>query len=135
MLISADDYYGPHMMQIVVDHMDHIPPLGGFVICYQLPDTVSDFGSVNRGVCHVLDNKLVSIQEHLSISRKEDGVLSDKNGIALPEDTLVTMLSYCLQKDFFDAAEPLFQAFLDAKPGPSDEFFLPTVIDDMMRHR
>lgn len=135
-VISADDYYGPGMMNLITDNMNHIPDHGGFIVCYCLKNTLSDFWWVNRGACQIEDGKLVSIQEHLKITRNPiDHILRDQDGIVLDENTPVTMLSYCFQKDFLDTATQMFQQFLDNKPGLTDEFFLPVVVDYMMKQQ
>lgn len=134
-VISADDYYGPHMMQLIADNIDRIPPKWWFIICYPLGNTLSDFWYVNRGVCQTQGDKLVWIQEHLKISKHTDGQLRDQDGFVLSPDTPVTMLSYCFQKDFLQTSEYLFKEFLDRHPWPTDEFFLPSVVDYMMKHQ
>jgi UTP-glucose-1-phosphate uridylyltransferase len=132
-LISADDYYWPHMMKLIAQNMSNMPSNGWFIVCYHLENTLSDFGTVNRGICQESDSKLISIQEHLKISKQADWSIIDQDGIVLAPQSLVTMLSYCFQPSLLHTAQKLFQQFLDNNPWPTDEFFLPSIVDYMMR--
>ena len=132
-VVSADDYYGPHMMQLIADNINTMPKNGGYIDCYHLGNTLSKYGWVNRWVCTIQDNILVSIQEHLKITQHADGSIQDQDGVWLYTDTLVNMLSYCFQWWFYQIVKQEFQKFLDSKPWLTDEFFITKVVEHMIK--
>ena len=108
------------------------------MVGYPLLNTLSDHGHVNRGICKVdADGLLTNVEEFVNISRDADGKLHG-NGIngtrrVIPEDALVSMNFWVFGPDFFIQLEKSFVAFLE-KSGTEmkSEFFIPTVVDDLI---
>lgn len=91
-VINADDFYGPESFQSMVNALDAVSKSKSCMIGYVLENTLSPYGSVNRGVCSLSDDAyLKSVEEHHNIKRGEDGVLVCKEGDFLDPKTIVSM--------------------------------------------
>ena len=105
--------------------------MAGFI----LDNTLSDNGTVTRGVCNVDDDEmLVKIVETSGIARDADGVVKDENGNVIPEGTHVSMNMWGLTPEFLDVLDKGFGEFLaNVEPGNiKAEYLLPTIIGDML---
>ena len=122
MVINADDFYGQTSFQKIHNHL----ALGGgtCMVGYKLGNTLTENGTVSRGVCDVRNGKLISVTEHTAL---------DKNS-GIPLDTTVSMNMWGFKKDIFDELESGFETFLKAHGNEQkSEFFLPFVVDDMIK--
>ena len=122
-VINADDYYGKNSLKIIADHLkeNDTPCMVGF----PLGNTLTENGTVSRGVCETQDGYLKKVTEHTSI---------DKNS-GIPLDTVVSMNLWGLQTDIFDALEVGFDYFLNNLSNPQkDEYFLPFLIDSLINN-
>lgn len=92
-VINADDYYGIESFQQMHDALHSCSATDRCcMVSYVLKNTLSDFGTVNRGVCVVdATGMLVDVQEHYAISRLENGNGSDRDGQELAADSPVSM--------------------------------------------
>ncbi len=123
-VINADDYYGPASFRLVHDQLmtEHPEALVGFA----LGNTLTESGTVSRGVCTVEDGYLRGVVEHTAL---------DKNS-GIPLDTIVSMNLWGFGTDIFSALEADFCSFLSAMPDPmKSEFYLPAVVDRAIRER
>ncbi len=120
-VINADDYYGENSMKILADAL--LADVPACMVGFKLGNTLSENGTVSRGVCEVLDGYLTKVTEHTAL---------DKNsGIAL--DTLVSMNMWGLQPDIFAELESGFVDFLKNLDNPlKGEYFLPGLIDNLI---
>lgn len=137
-VINADDFYGKGAYVKVKEFFESSDDRSYVLIGYHLINTLSEHGTVNRGVCATdANNRLESIVETLKIGYddqkqivfpKEDGVGS------LEPDTIVSMNFWGFQPDYFDYCERMFVSFL-AEFGhtPKSEFFIPLLIEDMIK--
>ncbi len=120
-VINADDYYGENSMKIIADAL-----LGGTQACmvgFKLGNTLSENGTVSRGVCEVKDGYLSKVTEYTAL---------DKNS-GIPLDTLVSMNMWGLQPSIFDELEKGFVDFLKNLDNPlKGEYFLPGLVDSMI---
>jgi hypothetical protein len=132
-VINADDYYG---RDAFVKAYDFLTTRGNertyCIIGYELKNTLSDNGSVSRGVCDVdADHNLTDINERTSIFRGENGKITyeDANGLhEVSEVSLVSMNYLCFAPGFITICEEQFNDFLDKHMNePKAEFFIPTV--------
>ena len=99
--------------------------------------TLSDYGTVNRGVCG-LDPKgnLATITERINIAKKEGKIICD-DGLEPKElslDTRVSMNFWCFHPSFFSYTQKIFNEFLE-KHGKEvkSEFFIPIVADQFIK--
>ncbi|MDB5211560.1 MAG: nucleotidyltransferase [Sediminibacterium sp.] len=132
-VINADDYYGRDAFVKAYDFLTtQCNEKTYCIIGYELKNTLSDNGTVSRGVCEVnADNNLTDINERLGIVRGEDGKVTyeDGNGLhEVSEDSLVSMNYLCFAPGFIDVCEEQFLHFLDERKNePKAEFFIPIV--------
>ncbi len=137
-VINADDYYGREafyeMQQFLTgDRGDNEYGLMG----YQLGNTLSEHGSVSRGICEIDDRYYLRfIEEVTKISRKGDKIIRhDKNELGvLSDDTIVSMNMWGFSPVVFDQIEVGFSAFLDEKiDDPNAEYYIPVMVDRLIR--
>lgn len=137
-VINADDYYGQEAFMQMAEFLENeIRPDFNGLIGYRLGNTLSDHGSVSRGVCLVdADNFLVDINERTKISR-EEGVIqySDQgNNVELPADAMVSMNFWGFHHDLFRFFRKGFIDFIRyTNPGEKGEYFIPLVVDFLIK--
>ncbi|TVQ09660.1 MAG: nucleotidyltransferase [Bacteroidetes bacterium] len=139
-MINADDFYGKEAFLTMADFLKNKAPenLSHFAMCgYRLENTLSEHGTVSRGVCVTKDNLLQSIEEHTRISRKENGAISDTGGETekgLTSDTSVSMNFWGFTPAIFDHLESNLHAFLeDYAQDKKKELYIPLVVDELIR--
>jgi len=137
-VINADDFYGKNAFENAYDFLKNDCTENNYAIVgYDLLRTLSDYGTVNRGVC-TLDNlgNLVSITERINIAKKEGKIICD-DGLEpkeLPMDTRVSMNFWCFHPSFFSYTQKVFREFLqDHGQEPKSEFFIPIVADQFIK--
>jgi len=140
-VINADDYYGKEAYVKVHDYLvqDH-PQDGPMHICmagFRLGNTLSDNGSVTRGVCHIEDGKLVGVTETHNIFKTADGAETrndDGTAEALDTKSLVSMNMWGLTPEFMEILEKGFVEFLGGiKEGDiKKEYLLPELVDQLI---
>jgi NDP-sugar pyrophosphorylase family protein len=134
-VINADDFYGKDAFQKAYKFLtSEVNERVQCIIGYQLKKTLSDNGSVSRGVCEAdADNNLISIVERTSIYRNEQGKITyeDETGLhEVSEDSMVSMNFFGFSPAIFEIIEKQFQEFLDENINkPKAEFFIPLVGD------
>ncbi|MCQ2264847.1 MAG: nucleotidyltransferase [Bacteroidales bacterium] len=141
-VINADDFYGKNsfktMAQFLQQEQDTECPQFSMV-GYQLRNTLSEHGSVSRGVCQTDDqHNLLSITEMTKISRTENGIQNiDDNGITnLAENTVVSMNFWGFTPYFFDCLQDMFIDFLKKNnDNPKSEFQIPTVVNHFLQNK
>lgn len=131
-VINADDYYGRDAFVKAYQFLTtQCNPKTYCIIGYELKNTLSDNGSVSRGVCEVdADNNLTDINERTSIFRDENQKITYEDATGkheVSEDSLVSMNYLCFDPGFMDVCEKQFNEFLDKHMNePKSEFFIPT---------
>jgi len=116
-VINADDYYGKESFKIAHDWL--VNNEGMCMVGYKLGNTLTDNGTVARGVCVAENGILKQIEEHTAIDRNS----------GFPEDTLVSMNMWGLNKDIFPYLEKDFHDFLETRINePKSECLLPVTI-------
>ncbi|MGN6436695.1 MAG: nucleotidyltransferase family protein [Agriterribacter sp.] len=116
-VINADDFYGRDAFQKAYDFLtqeanDHTFGLVG----YELVKTLSDNGSVSRGVCKTdASNNLVEINERTKIYREGDKIVYEDDGkqVEVPFDSKVSMNFWCFTPYAFTISKELFESFLE----------------------
>ena len=137
-VINADDFYGQDGFAKAAAFIntrvaDNLYALIG----YNLKNTLSENGSVSRGVCSIDgDGNLVGINERTKIYKAGEEIVYEEEGTTtvLPADTKVIMNFYCFGTSFIPFAEQLFEQFLDEEMNvPKSEFFIPKTADEFMK--
>lgn len=91
-VINADDYYGVDAYRKIYQALQRLPEQGNAaMVGYLLKNTVSERGTVSRGVCRVEDGRLLGIKETLKIRLEPDGTIADEAEGVLPADAVVSM--------------------------------------------
>jgi hypothetical protein len=137
-VINADDFYGRDAFEKAAAFLQGPCDERTYsIIGYSLLKTLSDNGTVNRGVCEV-DGRghLTGIAERLNISMQDGRVVCDDNAEPreLSRDAQVSMNFWCFHPSYFEYARGLFAEFLDSRmQEPKSEFFIPIVADRFIR--
>ena len=137
-IANADDHYGREAVDALADFLAEPTPFSGPVqwgmVGYRLADTLPAFGSVSRALClQDGDGWLVGLQEILAIQRDGDVARwQDADGVGhiRPLDSLVSMNLWGFTPDLLGHLEDGFKEFLEAGPGPKDEFYLPVAVGE-----
>ena len=142
-VINADDYYGVDAYKQLADYLisSHENNSTSYsVIAYYLRNTLSDHGTVNRGVCNKdIHGHLVDVKECVKIKRDADGAITYPEGdsfASLTEDTLVSMNMWGFLPSYFKLCEEMFVSFL-ATSGMelTSEFYIPTLVDYLIKNQ
>jgi NDP-sugar pyrophosphorylase family protein len=137
-VINADDFYGRDAFEQAYKFLTgDVNATTYSIIGYELLKTLSDHGTVNRGVCRVdKDGNLAGIAERLNISRQPDGRIICDDGQEpkeIPADSKVSMNFWCFDISIFDYSQKLFKEFLaESGKQPKSEFFIPIVADQFI---
>lgn len=117
-VINADDFYGQSSFQVAHDWL--VANEGMCMVGYRLGNTLTENGTVSRGICTVEDGYLKNVEEHTAL---------DKNS-GIPLDAIVSMNMWGLDPQIFPYLEKEFKLFLDGHINePKAEFFLPSAVN------
>lgn len=142
LVINADDYYGKEAYVEAYKHLTSAGQAGDKTqICmvgFVLGNTLSENGSVTRGICSVdEDGLLTDIVETYNIFKTETGavVRTDEEETEVDEKSLVSMNMWGLQPEFFEILEAGFEKFLEenAEKYQKAEYLLPTIVGGLLR--
>ncbi len=138
-VINADDFYGRDAFEVIAKELMRERDRKGdyCMVGFRVGNTMTENGSVARGVCETAYGKLASIVERTAISYAPDGriVFTDENGTeqTLAPTTPVSMNLWGFTPDYFDFSEREFRKFLDKDLNtPKAEFFIPLCIDTLI---
>ena len=138
-VINADDFYGKEAYEVMAKYLTECEGKRGAysMVAYKLRNTLSEFGTVSRGVCTQDDNNyLQTIVERTSIAKTEDGAaFTDEEGShPLDLDTLVSMNFFGFTPDFFEHSKEGFKRFLEgpAQTNIKAEFFIPLMVNNLI---
>ena len=137
-VINADDYYGTDAFKKAAAFLNNECNEHTYaIIGYQLDKTLSEHGTVSRGVCEV-DAKmnLVSINERTKIYAENDKVIYEEKDEKkeVPADSSVSMNFWCFHPTVFKLAKQLFEEFVPAnRHNIKSEFFIPIIGDEFIR--
>ena len=138
-VINADDFYGRNAFEVIAKELSRERDRKGdyCMVGFRVGNTMTENGSVARGVCSTTDGKLTSVVERTAISYDKDGriVFTDENGVkqTLAPNTPVSMNLWGFTPDYFEYSEREFRKFLDRDLNtPKAEFFIPLCIDALI---
>lgn len=138
-VINADDFYGKESFEVLADFLrgvegkrDHYCMVG-----YRVCNTLSENGSVSRGVCQTDANRcLTDVVERTNIERKDGKIVFTEDGVDYPldEHTPVSMNMWGFTPEYFKYSEEAFVDFLK-KNGQElkKEFYIPTLVNDLIK--
>jgi NDP-sugar pyrophosphorylase family protein len=132
-VINADDFYGQSAYKKAADFMksnDEAYALLG----YTLKDTLSEHGSVSRGVCEVNGDNLVSVQERLKLVQKENNIVDEDTNLEFTGHEQASMNFWVCRPSIFDKIESEFRIFLkDDDRIANSELYIPLMIQEMLQ--
>lgn len=142
-VINADDFYGSGSYQSLADFYKEWTPQMGNTYCmvgYELGKTLSEHGSVSRGVCKADGCAfLLEVTERTKIERDPAGIAYlDETGKSfyLDERTTVSMNFWGFTPTFFNFLETGFLGFLKTNANsPKTEFYIPGVVNDLLKRK
>ena len=138
-IINADDYYGVSAFQTIYDKLVTLPPKGkGAMVGYQLKNTVSEHGTVSRGVCQAVGGDLKKVTERLKIRKYPDGRIADTADpdapVPLDPESIVSMNFWGFTPWIFEEMAVYFAEFLRglAPDAIKAECLLPVLVDKLI---
>lgn len=137
-VINADDFYGKNAFQNAAAFLSvGCTEKNYAIVGYDLIKTLSDYGTVNRGVCGLdNDGNLATVTERINISQN-DGKIVSEDGFTpkeLATNTRVSMNFWCFHPSFFPYTQKLFKNFLSEHGSElKSEFFIPIVADEFIK--
>ncbi len=138
-IINADDFYGADAFKVMNDYLCTLKndSKDFSLLGYYVKNTLSENGSVSRGVCEVADsNWLKDINERTKIYRKDGEVVYEEDGsiFSLDENSPVSMNFMGFTPIIFEHIKRLFVEFLEEKINiPKSEFYIPLALDRMVK--
>lgn len=136
-VINADDYYGKEAFLLMAQALSSLSvgSCGEYcTVCYTLGNTLSDSGTVSRGVCTLYsDNTLNKVVEYHKLQRQGNEVVDEETGQTFPLSTPVSMNFWGFTPDYFPYCEELFKQFLQQRiHEEKSEFYIPTVVTSLI---
>lgn len=142
-VINADDFYGRNAFEVMAGHLSalHADAKGRYcMVAFRLGNTMTEAGSVSRGVCTVTpEGKLSKVVERTAIAFTPDGKIeyteADGSKANLTADMPVSMNLWGFTPDYFDYSKREFVKFLNKYiDKPKSEFFIPSVVDKLVNN-
>lgn len=138
-VINADDFYGPKSYKVLAEALNSLKAEEYCMVGFELAKTLSDYGTVSRGICQVDANGyLVEVVENTSIrpdaeagaqTQGADGVWRPLAG-----NSTASMNFWGFQPSLFAHLEAGFRTFLNEQGGnPKAEYFIPSVVDHLIK--
>jgi len=133
-VINADDFYGYDPFKKANDFIrkecsDSLYSIVG----YEILKTLSEHGTVSRGVCSVdKDKYLTGIVERTKVYKERNKVFYEEGDkkVEMTNDTIVSMNFWCFANSYFESTQKKFIDFLEKNGNnPKSEFFIPIVAD------
>jgi dTDP-glucose pyrophosphorylase len=139
-VINGDDFYGEAAFKTMADYLISLTDeqqTQYSLVGYQVGNTMSEHGTVSRGVCLADDNGfLLSVTERTNIQYADGGIAyTDKDGsfVFLNPETLVSMNFWGFTPEYFKQTEPMFSDFVKANSDSlKAEFYIPSAIDALI---
>ena len=138
-VINADDFYGFDAFEKMANFLnnevrdDYYSLMG-----YEVDKTLSDYGSVSRGICKVnAEGNLEEINERTKVYTKDGAIVyEDDNGNTTPlhEDARASMNFWGFTPAIFEQSEEMFKRFVEAnEANPKAEFFIPLIAEELVK--
>lgn len=141
-VINADDFYGAMSYEVISRYLQNIDPRANTygMVGFQLVNTLSDHGSVTRGICEVdAQHVLKSVTERFKIEKTADGArYENEQGLWIPLQghETASMNMFGFTPTLFGFLDEKFPVFLKKAAGhPKAEFLMPAIADELIRER
>ena len=140
-IINADDFYGRDAFEVMAKHLMTLEGTKGkyCMVGYRLENTLSENGTVSRGVCETsADGLLIGMTERTSIGHTANGIEykdSDGSMHPLPADATVSMNLFGFTPDYFEKSEELFVDFLKEHGNElKSEYYIPFAVNTFIHN-
>lgn len=136
--VNADDFYGPGAYMTMAKFLESAGSDEAALVAYRLDRTLSEHGTVSRGVCQAAGGSLAGVEECTGIRRNENEALEGIGSDGAPRQfsgrERVSMNFWGFGPGIFGALEELFGRFLDAGglSDPRSEFYIPAAVTDLV---
>lgn len=138
-VINADDFYGKESFQVLADFLTSVTGKSNeyCMVGYHVGNTLSESGSVSRGVCVVDENgNLLNVVERTHIEEKSGAIIYlDEKGeeVSIPANTPVSMNMWGFTPDYFDYSMEFFKEFLvENGQKLKSEFYIPLAVNNLI---
>ncbi|CAM4288246.1 sugar phosphate nucleotidyltransferase [Zobellia roscoffensis] len=134
-VLNADDFYGQSAYANAANFArEHNNDNTFALVGYTLKNTLSEHGSVSRGVCQVNGDDLVSVDERLKLEPKDGKVFDLDSGNEYTGEEQVSMNFWVCQPSIFDKIESEFRTFLaDDNLATTSELYIPKTVQEMLQ--
>ena len=137
-VVNADDYYGIDAFQKMADFLSNDCDEENYsMVGFQLKNTISENGTVSRGICSTDENGyLTTVTERTSIRRIEDIICyqEDEVNYLVDDDTVVSMNLWGFHHNVFEHSRTMFIDFVKNNlENPKSEFYIPLVVNDLLQ--
>ena len=136
--LNADDFYGANAYKVMSEFLTSSSDDSEYsMVGYRMKATLSEFGSVSRGICDVDENQnLLKIVETFTIVKRDNQVISieaDKSETQLTGNESVSMNNWGFKPSIFKKLESMFIDFLKAEiDKPKSEMYIPSVVFELI---
>ena len=142
-IINADDFYGREAYTVVGNHLSGQYADEPVIVPYSLEKTLSEQGTVSRGVCQISDNYLLSVEELSAIEKKEGKIINtnpDGSVIELAADCPVSMNFWGFPQTILAEFKKYFDEFLSvySRDIPNQikrECYIPLAVDNFIKNK
>lgn len=136
-VINADDFYGRHAFGLISGFLNGIKndEAKYAMVGYKLKNTLSDHGTVSRGICQSENGLLTDVVERTSIRRKGKDVVFNDDGHdrVIDEDSVVSMNFWGFSPTYFTQSENDFRSFIWGNSNLlKAEFYIPFVVNNLI---
>lgn len=140
-VINSDDFYGRKAYEALAKYYADWTPLREDDYCmvgYRIDKTLSNFGSVSRGICMVNESQeLVDVVERTSIERTSEGIVyreGNEQAVIIPPGSTVSMNCWGFTPSFFKHLQTGFKDFImNNHENPKAEFYIPSVVNHLIQ--
>ena len=138
-VINAADFYGRESFQVLADYLKSVEGTTGkyCMVGYRVANTLSENGSVSRGVCATDENGyLTDVVERTKLEKVGDKIIYTEDGVdtEIAPNSPVSMNMWGFTPEYFEYVEKAFVEFLQARGQElKSEFYIPTLVNDMIR--
>ncbi len=137
-VINADDFYGKDAFKVLSEYLQSLSnnSTDYSMVGYKLKNTLSENGSVSRGICSYETGFLTDVVERTNIYKKDNKVVFEENEAVLeiPEDSIVSMNFWGFSPKFFSQMENDFKKFIiENAKNLKAEFYIPLVANNLIK--
>ena len=133
-VINGDDFYGMNTFKVVADYYNNGSD-GFSMVSFQLGNTLSSNGSVSRGICTVVNNKLETVVETHGLKRTDSQIIGDSQIVADSRDP-VSMNVWGFTPRLFNYLNVMFVDFLEREGSQlKSEYLIPTVVNNLIQSK